>query len=85
MTSDDYVTVGDPLTAGNVTNKSLEFHPLQKSREGRYTCQTYVEAGDSYQLNATYNLEVQSKSTLTQNFCIIITANLAYFIVRQSP
>ena len=61
ITNSSNISVGPPVTAGNITNLTLTFNPLLTSHGGQYTCQSEVDVGSSVQ-NSTHNITVRSKS-----------------------
>ena len=61
ITNSSNISVGPPVTAGNITNLTLTFSPLLTSHGGQYTCQLEVDVGSSAQ-NSTHNITVQSES-----------------------
>ena len=42
VTSEDSITVGNPLTVGQITTVTLEFNPIKTSHAGQYTCRANI-------------------------------------------
>ena len=60
ITNSSNISVGPPVTAGNITNLTLTFNPLLTSHGGQYTCQSEVDVASSAQRNYQ-NVTVESE------------------------
>ena len=58
VTNSSQITVGPPVTAGNITELTLTFNPLLTSHRGQYTCRSEVVTAMSVQ-NKIRNITVE--------------------------
>ena len=66
VTNTDDITIGGPLTVGQVSNLTLQFSPLLTSHGGQYSCVVSLDvAGGSQTVVVTEQVVVEGESICT--------------------